>query len=79
MRLFLTMLTLSVVVFGCGKEERSFDTNPALQDIDNDGLGYYEDCDDTNASRNPDAEEICRDGVDNRDAQRGRARFQGGA
>ena len=50
MRLFLTLLTLSFVAFGCGKEERSFDTNPALQDIDNDGLGYYEDCDDTNAS-----------------------------
>ena len=49
MRLFLTVLTISFIAFGCGKEERS-DTNPALQDLDGDGFGYYEDCDDTNAS-----------------------------
>ena len=50
MRLFFTVLTLCLVPFGCGKEERNFDTNPALQDLDGDGFGYYEDCDDTNAS-----------------------------
>ena len=50
MRRFLTLLTISLVVFGCGKEERNFDTNPVEQDLDGDGLGYYEDCDDTNAN-----------------------------
>ena len=46
----LTLFLLIFTVCGCGKEERNFDTNPALQDLDGDGFGYYEDCDDTNAS-----------------------------
>ena len=46
----LTLVLLIFTVCGCGKEDRNFDTNPALQDLDGDGFGYYEDCDDTNAS-----------------------------
>jgi hypothetical protein len=39
----------------------------ASPDADNDGDGYTEnlgDCDDTNAAVNPDADEICGDGID---------------
>ncbi len=37
------------MAFGCSGDEKKFD-NPVLQDLDGDGLGYFEDCDDTNAS-----------------------------
>lgn len=40
-------------------------TDPALVDDDGDGFSEVEgDCDDSNASINPEAEEICDDGID---------------
>ena len=41
-------LILALALWGCG-EEKKFD-NQGSQDLDGDGLGYFEDCDDTNAS-----------------------------
>ncbi len=40
-------------------------TGWAYDDIDNDGFDESEDCDDTDPAVNPDAEEVCDDGIDN--------------
>ena len=63
MPLLFALIALSIAAFGCAKEERNFDTNPALQDLDGDGLGYYEDCDDTNASIGQPEEGCAPDGI----------------
>ncbi len=41
------------------------DTGYLAQDSDGDGWSVDDDCDDDNAEVNPDAEEICDDGIDN--------------
>jgi len=41
------------------------DTSLTPQDLDGDGHLSDEDCDDADANVNPDAEEVCDDGIDN--------------
>ncbi|MCB9699013.1 MAG: putative metal-binding motif-containing protein [Alphaproteobacteria bacterium] len=49
-------ITLLLAAWGC--------KNPDKEDADNDGFNAAQDCNDNDASINPDAEEVC-DGVDN--------------
>ncbi len=48
---------------GCGEKDTDVD-NPLILDVDGDGFLSDVDCDDQDASVNPDAEEVC-DGLDN--------------
>ena len=55
MRRFSLLISLAITSGGCAS---------ILQDADGDGFGVETDCDDTNVTINPDAEEIWYDGID---------------
>lgn len=57
--IFLSVLSLFIFT-SCGGDD---DNGP--QDSDGDGYSVNDDCDDNNAQVNPDAKEVCGDGIDN--------------
>jgi len=65
-----TSLLLCWSLIACGEPDEPTDTAPpvddshAVEDVDGDGYAPPEDCDDDDATINPDATELC-DGVDN--------------
>jgi len=48
-----------------GGWDDTWDTGPVPQDMDQDGYDDTEDCDDSDATINPGADEVCDDEVDN--------------
>jgi len=63
----LTLSLWSLILLACGGKpstDAPEDTGSALQDADNDGFSVDVDCDDSDASVNPDHDELC-DGIGN--------------
>lgn len=64
------LLLCTLVMVGCAQRRGEVgppdgdDTSSPDDDVDGDGFPASEDCDDTDATVNPDAEEICNTGVD---------------
>ena len=55
---------LCLLASGCPDDSKGTYTPPPV-DLDLDGFDEFEDCDDSRPDVNPDAPEICGDGVDN--------------
>ena len=55
-------MAVCLLAWACGGDDTPKDTTPV--DVDEDGFSADEDCDDTDATVHPDADELC-DGIDN--------------